>query len=230
MNLLAHALLASPDPELVFGSAIGDFVRGAIDGDLPRRIRAGIVLHRAIDAFTDAHREVAAARALFDPPFRRYAGILIDVWFDHLLARQWARYGEGELDAFSRQLRALLDANAAFVPERMRSFVAYLDAHDLPAAYSHTAAIGETLRGISRRLSRANPLDDALPILAARHRPLQQRFDAFFPELRAFADARRAELLRDAGEHEDPETRTPPAGGVPESMRGRVTSPDRPSS
>lgn len=231
MNLLAHALLAAPDSGLMLGSAIGDFVRGAIDPDLPPRVRAGVVLHRSVDSFTDAHREVAAARALFDPPFRRYAGILIDVWFDHLLARQWAEHGEGELDAFSRRVRLLLSANTAIVPERMRGFVAYLEAHDLPAAYRETAVIGDALRGMSHRLSRANPLDDALTMLVARHAPLQRRFDAFFPELRAFADARRAELLRDEGASPtEPETRTPPAGGVPESARERVTSPGRASS
>ncbi|HVV97904.1 MAG TPA: ACP phosphodiesterase [Rhodanobacteraceae bacterium] len=203
MNLLAHALLAAPDSGLMLGSAIGDFVRGAIDPALPERVRAGIALHRSVDAFTDAHREISAARELFDPPFRRYAGILIDVWFDHLLARQWAEHGEGELDAFSLRVRAMLSGDATIVPERMRGFIAYLEAHDLPAAYRETSAIGDALRGMSRRLSRANPLDDALPVLVARRASLQQRFDAFFPDLRAFAEARGAELLRDADKRND---------------------------
>src|SRR5215813_13839544 len=127
MNLLAHALLASPDAELMLGSLIGDFVRGRVDPALPPKVRAGIALHRAVDAYTDAHADVAAARALFEPPFRRYAGILIDVWFDHLLARQWARYGEDELDAFSDRVRDLLAVNSSLVPERMRGFAAYLE-------------------------------------------------------------------------------------------------------
>jgi len=83
----------------MLGSLIGDFVRGRIDPALPPKVRAGIALHRAIDAYTDAHADVAAARALFEPPFRRYAGILLDMWFDHLLARQWARFGEDDGDA-----------------------------------------------------------------------------------------------------------------------------------
>lgn len=194
MNLLAHALLAAPDAELMFGSLIGDFVRGRIDPTLPSKVGAGIALHRSIDAYTDSHDEIAAARALFVPPFRRYAGILIDVWFDHLLARQWARFGAGELDDFSGQVRALLATNAELVPARMRAFVAYLGAHDLPANYRHTAMIGDVLRGISARLSRANPIAEALPVLASLHAPLQQRFDAFFPELRNFAAIERARL------------------------------------
>src|SRR3982751_4465764 len=154
MNLLAHALLASPDAEVMLGSLIGDFVRGRIDPVLPPKVRAGIALHRAIDAYTDSHADVAAARRLFAPPFRRYAGILLDVWFDHLLARQWARFGEDDLDDFSDRVRALLDANVELVPERMRAFAAYLRANDLPAAYRHTAIIGNVLHGMSRRLSR----------------------------------------------------------------------------
>jgi len=194
MNLLAHALLAAPDADLMLGSLIGDFVRGRIDPALRREVRAGIALHRSIDAYTDAHEEIAAARALFAPPFRRYAGILIDVWFDHLLARQWSRYGDGELDDFAARVRALLDLNPTVVPERMRTFVAYLHAHDLPAAYRHTGVIGEVLRGMSRRLTRANPLDEALPVLVARHGALQQRFDAFFPQLEHFAAIERVRL------------------------------------
>ena len=195
MNLLAHALLASPDAELMLGSLIGDFVRGRIDPALPPNVRAGIALHRAVDGYTDSHAEVAAARARFAPPFRRYAGILLDVWFDHLLARQWARFGEGLLDEFSERVGAVLDENAALVPQRMHAFVAYLRANDLPAAYRDTAMIGRALYGISHRLSRANPLADALPVLVELHAPLQRHFDAFFPELRNFASIESARLL-----------------------------------
>jgi acyl carrier protein phosphodiesterase len=194
VNILAHAFLAAPDAELMLGSLIGDFVRGRIDPALPPAVRAGIALHRAVDAYTDAHAEIARARELFDPPFRRYAGILLDMWFDHLLARQWARYGEGDLDEFSNGVRGLLATSAPLVPERMRGFVAYLDAHELPAAYRHTAVIGDALRGISQRLTRANPLGEALPVLVALHAPLQARFDAFFPELRNFASIERVRL------------------------------------
>ena len=187
MNLLAHALLAAPDDERMFGSLIGDFVRGAIDPALPSGVRDGIALHRAIDTYTDAHPEVIAARTLFEPPFRRYAGIMLDVWFDHLLAREWAQYGDGALDEFSSRVRSLLDAHRALVPARMHGFVAYLHAHDLPAAYRDAGVIGNALRGISARLTRPNPLADALPVLIALDAELQARFDRFFPQLQTFA-------------------------------------------
>lgn len=208
MNHLAHALVAAPDTDLMFGSLIGDFVRGAIDPALPAPVRDGIALHRAVDVYTDAHPEVIRARELFAPPYRRYAGILIDLWFDHLLARGWNEHGEGALEDFSDLVRAVLDERRSEVPERMRGFAAYLRANGLPAAYRERAMIGDVLRGVSQRLTRENPLASALPLLTALDGELMRRFAAFFPDLRDFARAERNRLARGAP------TKTPPSGGA----------------
>ncbi|HEY0180647.1 MAG TPA: ACP phosphodiesterase [Dokdonella sp.] len=196
MNLLAHALLAAPDDDVVLGSVIGDFVRGGIDPALPRGVRVGIALHRAVDAYTDAHASVAAARALFAPPHRRYAGILLDLWFDHLLARDWPRHAPGTLHAFSESVRALLDARRAELPERMLGFARYLRERGLPEAYRERAVVAEALRGLSTRLARANPLADALPALDRHADAIERRFGEFFPELMRYAAATRAQIER----------------------------------
>jgi acyl carrier protein phosphodiesterase len=195
VNHLAHALLAAPDADLMVGSLIGDFVRGAIDPTLPAGVQAGVALHRAIDVYTDSHPEVVAARALIAPPLRRYAGVLLDIWFDHLLAREWATHGVGSLADFSSDVRALLDARPALLPERMRGFVAYMRTNDLPAAYRDTAMIGRVLHGVSQRFSRENPVAGALPVLLSLDVPLTRHFDAFFPDLKAFAAAQRTDPL-----------------------------------
>lgn len=194
MNVLAHALLAAPDADAMFGSLIADFLRGRVDPTLPRGVRDGIALHRAVDTYTDAHPDVAEARALLAPPYRRYAGILLDVWFDHLLARDWERHAPGSLHAFSQTVQTLLTARAAELPPRMPGFVDYMRAHDLPERYREPAMIGAALRGLGRRLSRANPVADALPVLQAQAAPLQRRFDAFFPQLMAYATRERERL------------------------------------
>jgi acyl carrier protein phosphodiesterase len=195
MNHLAHALLAAPDADCMFGSLIADFLRGRVDPALAPDVRAGIALHRAVDAFTDAHAEVAAARALFAPPYRRYAGILLDVWFDHLLARDWQRHvGTPSLAAFSRTVRDLLAARAAERPPRMAGFAAYLEANGLPERYREPAMIDAVLHGLGRRLSRANPVAGALPVLQALAAPLQRHFEAFLPDLAAHAARERARL------------------------------------
>ena len=196
MNHLAHALLGRADAGLMLGSLTADFVRGAIDPALPRGVRAGIALHRAIDVYTDSHPEVVTARARFAPPYRRYAGILLDVWFDHLLARDWGRYGDGSLQSFSHEVQALLATRAAELPPRMHGFARYLQAHDLPEAYRELPMIEQVLRGLSGRLSHANPLADALPALQAQAPALERHFAAFFPELVAYAARTREEFRR----------------------------------
>lgn len=194
MNHLAHALLAAPDDGLMLGSLIADFLRGAIDPALPRDVRAGVALHRTVDTYTDAHPQVAAARALFEPPYRRYAGILLDVWFDHLLARDWARYGEGSLHAFSLRVQNLLAQRSAEVPERMQGFVRYMQSKQLPERYRDETVIADVLRGLSSRLSRANPIAEALPVLKERADALERHFAAFFPDLVEHVHNERARL------------------------------------
>lgn len=194
MNHLAHALVAAPAADVMFGSLIADFLRGALDPNLPRGVRIGIALHRAVDTYTDAHPDVVAARALFDPPYRRYAGIVLDVWFDHLLARNWSRHADGNLVAFSREVQELLAARNAELPSRMHGFANYMRAHDLPGAYRDVEVIENVLQGLSQRLSRENPLAHALPVVQARAPEIQRRFDAFFPDLLAHAARERMRL------------------------------------
>jgi acyl carrier protein phosphodiesterase len=188
MNHLAHALLAGDDEWLQLGGMLGDFVHGQPDPQLyPQRAITGIRLHRAIDVYTDAHPEVLAAKALLPPPYRRYAGILLDMWFDHCLARDFPRWSAQSLEAYSVALRALLHRHDALLPPELRRFRGYMSAHDLPAGYADRAMLGQALAGIGQRLSRTNPLDSALPVLVQREVELQERFEAFFPQLQGFA-------------------------------------------
>lgn len=197
MNHLAHALLADrTGAEFALGSAQGDFVHGPPDPEWSRARQAGLRFHRAIDRFTDAHAAVVAARNAFEPPLRRYAGIVLDVWFDHLLVRDWHRYrAEESLSAFSRRWLALLDARAAELPESLRTFLAWMHAHGLPAAYGDEAVLDEVFHALARRLSRPSPVGDALPALRERAALLQHRFDVFFPELLVHAQGLRRTLL-----------------------------------
>lgn len=194
VNHLAHALLSDGlDAEFALGSAEGDFVHGAPDTRWPRTRQAGLRFHRAIDRYTDTHADVVAARRLFAPPMRRYAGIVLDVWFDHLLVRAWDRLVPTEpLDAFCARWLALLDANAATLPEAQRGFVAWMHAHGLPARYGDEATLDVVFNGLARRLSRPAPIGAALPTLRAHASALQTRFDAFWPDLVAQARSLRA--------------------------------------
>ncbi|MGN6706222.1 MAG: ACP phosphodiesterase [Rhodanobacter sp.] len=187
MNHLAHALLAGDDEALQLGGMLGDFVHGQPDpARFPPRVIRGIRLHRAIDVYTDAHPEVLAAKASLPPPYRRYGGILLDMWFDHLLARDFSRWGAQPLAEYSAALQDLLQRRDALLTPALRRFRGYMEVNDLPGGYADRAVLGRALAGIGERLTRAHPLDTALPVLVAREEELQRRFEVFFPELRGF--------------------------------------------
>jgi len=192
MNHLAHALLAGNDPDYVLGGMLGDFVHGPVPTSWRPGVQAGLRLHRAIDVYTDSHPVVVALRNHFQPPYRRYAGIVIDVWFDHLLARDFGRWCAQPLPAFSQALRELLAQHGNELPEDLLRFSLYMERFDLPLAYRERATIARVLGGISNRLSRANPLATAIEEAQRLETELAAAFEGFFPELLRFAEAQRA--------------------------------------
>jgi len=191
MNHLAHALVSGDDDALIVGGFLGDFVHGGIDPALPLGIRRGLALHRAVDVYTDGHPLVAASRALFEPPYRRYAGIVLDIWFDHLLARDFQRWSVVPLADYSANLRHLLERHDALLPPLLKRFLRYMRLHDLPLRYRDEAQIQRVLEGVGMRLLRANPLATSLSEIDRLRPQLQHAFDAFFPDLLVFADQHR---------------------------------------
>jgi acyl carrier protein phosphodiesterase len=194
MNHLAHAFLAGTDDAILLGGLLGDFWRGAPDPQWPAGIRAGVALHRKIDVYTDSHSEVAAARALFAPPLRRYAGILLDVYFDHVLAANWPQHAPEPLATLSARVEELLRANQHWLPEPLNRFAGYFRNAGLFETYADREVIERVLGGISRRLKHDNPLASAGPALWQRDAELGAVFARFFPELVAYAAGKRAEL------------------------------------
>jgi acyl carrier protein phosphodiesterase len=190
MNHLAHVFLAGPDADLQLGGLLADFRRGAPDPAWRVGVRDGVALHRNIDSYTDSHAVVARLRGLFDPPWRRFAGILIDIYFDHVLARHWSDYAHDEtVDAVSARALCLVEENRDWLPPELRRFAAYMRANGLFGAYAGREMIEKVLAGVSGRLRHANPLAEAGPLLWANANALDAGFKEFFPDLIAFANS-----------------------------------------
>ncbi|UXI68109.1 ACP phosphodiesterase [Tahibacter amnicola] len=187
MNLLAHALIAGANPDHVIGSVMGDFVHGVLPTSLPPAVLDGVRLHRAVDSYTDSHPIIVNLRTQFQPPFRRFSGMLVDVWFDHLLSRDFTRWDARPLDAYCDQLHALFDTHAERLPADMWRFIRFMREYGLPAGYRERPAIGEVYQRMARRFSRPTPLAQAMPVMESLDQPLEDAFNAFFPELTAFA-------------------------------------------
>lgn len=187
MNFLAHSALAFDDPELLVGQFAGDFVRGRDLSGFPPRVAGGIRLHRRVDAFTDAHPELVAARATFEPPLRRHAGIVIDVVFDHLLAVCWPDPAGRSLPAHALWVDDALARHAAALPERLAGFAAWLARERLLEGNAEAASVGLTLERLSRRSDRMAPLAAAAEGIEPVIERLRLPFERFWPSLETMA-------------------------------------------
>jgi acyl carrier protein phosphodiesterase len=188
MNYLAHLHLGGQRPSQLLGSLYGDFVKGLLPGRFPTEIEAAIRLHRSIDAFTDAHPLIKRAMGRFPSERRRYAGIVLDVFFDHCLARDWARYADVSLDAFTDNVYRVL-ADEPELPERLAFIAPRMAAQDWLGSYRDFEVVGDALAGIARRLSRPQGLAGAMQELRAIYQPLSDDFSEFYPQVQAFAQA-----------------------------------------
>ncbi|MEE4298718.1 MAG: ACP phosphodiesterase [Pseudomonadales bacterium] len=193
MNHLAHLLLSGPDPALRAGGFLGDFVRGRLGGRFPERVEAGIRLHRFVDVYTDAHPVVREMVDLFPPQQRRWAPVALDVWFDHLLARDFEVHAGEALAPFARRACADLERHAPLMDDAARGFLARL----VEAALLERYAARETVTGVLRRLARRShrtgslqALDASLDTLAE---PIAARFPALLEDLLETGAAWRAE-------------------------------------
>ncbi len=186
MNYLAHLFLARGDEQALIGALLGDFVKGRSAEQYRPAVRRGILLHRQIDRYTDAHALVRASRALVSPERRRFAGIMMDVFYDHFLARHWQRYADVALGDFSREVYAILLRRQREFPERLQAIVPRMVSNDWLGRYRELDGIAVAVDGISRRLRRPNTLAGAASELTANYARVQGYFLAFFPQLMAF--------------------------------------------
>lgn len=191
MNWLAHLRLSPPNPLVRLGNLAGDFVQGVALDTLPEDLQAGIALHRAIDRFVDAHPVVAAAKARLEPPFRRFGGVLLDVFFDHFLARDWQRHGDGRpLPAFLTEVHGDLRTHHAVLPAPLQRVAPRFCADGWLEGYASVDGIARVLGLMAARLSRPTPLGDGATLLRERHAAFEHDFTALWPELSAFVVAR----------------------------------------
>jgi len=183
MNYLAHLFLSDGTPESLIGNLLGDFVKGSIENIYPKEIIKGIYLHRKIDSFTDYHPTFRSSKRLIGLNRRRFSGIMIDVFYDHFLAKNWSDYSTTPLGDFTNHVYQVLQENKNILPERLKSILPDMIAHDWLASYKETSTIDRAINGLSHRIKRKNNLFGGVEELFLNYQQLQTDFSIFFPEL-----------------------------------------------
>jgi len=193
MNFLAHALLAGDDDDDRVGGLMGDFVKGLLPAGLPPALASGVALHRAIDSFADRHPAFAASRTRISATRRRVGGVLVDLFYDHLLARDWADYGAGSLDDYTAGLYATLQRYRGILPEPAEAVANRMQANDWLASYRDAAAVGRAIDLMAiHRLRRPNALAGGIEEFLADAQGFAADFRTFLPDALAFAETWRA--------------------------------------
>jgi acyl carrier protein phosphodiesterase len=186
MNLLAHALLTPPHhDELLVGNLTADWIKGRARHQLPPNIQQGFTLHRRIDNFTDTHPLVESCAQKLDRNERwsRYSSVLIDIFFDHLLASHWHLYSHQPLPQFTSHVYTTLNAYRHLLPDRANFAISALIADDWFATYPTLDGIRLTLTRMSNRLRHGIQLAPAVEDLAAHYNFFNDAFQNFFPQL-----------------------------------------------
>lgn len=186
MNYLAHIALAGANPEHRVGGLLGDFVRGPLSGQLPIAIETGITAHRKLDAFVDQQPEIQLFLRRFKKPMRRYAGIVADVVYDHLLAREWTQYYQQPLEEFCQEFYDQLAVYGDTLPPRAQHFLEQAPKIGWLENYSNADNLPLILQRIGQRFRQPVALQDALPIVAQHQAAISSEFHRLYPRLQVF--------------------------------------------
>lgn len=187
MNYLAHFHLAWPDEGLVAGGLEGDFYKGPLRGELPDDLERGIKLHRAIDAYTDGHPLIGQLRRDLPGNLRRYAGILIDLSFDHYLSHHWSTFCDMTLTDFNSGVHRVLDTRQNVLSENARRMLARLVEYDILNLYLNWETVPATAARIGQRFKRHNPFLSIDRELSEARETMEHAFLKFYPQLLSFS-------------------------------------------
>lgn len=188
MNYLAHIFLSGNDEELLIGNFIADSVRGSQLQQFPEKIAQGIILHRQIDTYTDNHPVVKRTKERLRPKYRKYAGVVADIFYDHFLAANFEAYATTTLKEYTQNFYTLVQKYRLLLPERVLYFLPYMVEQDWLLNYGNFNGIRRSLTGLSRRTSFISNMETAAEELEINYLLYQSDFYKFFPELITFVD------------------------------------------
>ena len=186
MNFLSHLYLSGNSEGLLIGNFIADSVKGSMYNEFPDEIKEGILLHRKIDAFTDTHPVVEESKQRLRPRYRKYAGVIVDVYYDHFLAANWNDYSSETLDQYTNKVYAIIDWHRHIFPLKSQLFTKYMLEHDILTAYARMEGIDRVLQGMSQRTSFVSNMEHAVTELKEHYQLFEKEFQVFFPDLQKY--------------------------------------------
>jgi acyl carrier protein phosphodiesterase len=187
MNYLAHLYLSDNDKNIQLGNFMADAVKGKMYKNYSKGIQTGIILHRNIDSFTDNDIIVKQSKRRLHSRYRHYKGVIIDIFYDHFLAKNWTNYSSILLYDFSHSFYKTLEANIEILPEKIQYITPFIIKNDWLTNYATIEGIEKVLIGMNRRTSEVSQMHLSINDLKENYNDFENDFKLFFEKLRIFS-------------------------------------------
>jgi acyl carrier protein phosphodiesterase len=194
MNFLAHLYLSQNDTNIMIGNFIADHIRGNNYEGFSKEIQQGIFLHREIDTFTDAHEIVRKSKRRLHARYRHYDGVIIDIFYDYFLAKNWANYSAIPLDIYTNSINKLFEDRSPELPLKSQQFIKYMIEYNILYNYQFKAGIEKVLNGMNQRTKGKSQMNLAIEDLDILETELQEDFTLFFKDLIAHTNQKLEEI------------------------------------
>jgi acyl carrier protein phosphodiesterase len=195
MNFLAHLYLSKDNKNILIGNFIADAVKGKKHANYPKEIQAGILLHREIDTFTDAHPIVRKSKRRLHKRYKHFDGVIIDILYDHFLAKNWLNYSNIPLNIYAENTYSFLQSVIETLPAKIQQTLPYMIEYNWLVAYASTEGIEKVLQGMNRRTKGVSKMDLAIEDLKKYSLEFELDFTTFFKDLIEFTDKKTTLLL-----------------------------------
>ncbi len=187
LNFLAHIYLSGSNKNIALGNLIGDMVKGQSYKNYPLDIKNGILLHRAIDDFTDKHPEFLHTKNMLKPYFNRYSGVVTDIYFDYFLAKNWSEYCEQDLQKYVNEMYVLLINKYAMLPKRAQQVVPMMIIRNWLGSYGNLERLHYIFLGMHRRTQQNGAMDKAVEVLQLHQENIEPSFQLFFRDVKIYS-------------------------------------------
>lgn len=195
MNFLAHLYLSGKDENIILGNFISDAVKGSNYKNYPEDVAKGILLHREIDHFTDNHLVFRRSKGRLVPKYGIYSGIIVDIFYDHFLARNWSDYSDENLREVLAAAYFILIRKYHLLPPRSKRILPFMIAQNWLVGYAQFESLEKVFGGMSRRTNLKSGMEHSVEDLKADYQGFEDDFREFFPQIITHIDRVRSNLI-----------------------------------
>jgi acyl carrier protein phosphodiesterase len=188
VNFLAHTYLSGGNEEIIVGNFMGDYVKGKNYLLFPEQVKKGILIHRDIDSFTDMHEVTRRSKQRLASRYHKYAGIIIDIFYDHFLASLWDSYSTLPLSDFVIRTYDLLKRNYKVLPDSIKRWLPTFLENNWMMAYTTVEGIELVLERMSANTSLPDHSAFAVEVLRNEYSVFMEDFLEFFPTIVEFLE------------------------------------------